>query len=162
MIACCSGEQVLLPKIYTPAERGSGITTEDLKHYCNDLLAAAAGSLDVYPLVLYLDRSGIHNEEMIKETFQEAGCQELTDVIKIPTASAKRLSPLDNSLFHIWKQRVLKSGPLDESNIIQRMSDAWNSITKEEIHAQYRRCGLMRNQDPYFDCPNPAEHKHAK
>jgi hypothetical protein len=40
------------------------------------------------------------------------------------------------------------------------MSDARNSITAEDIHAQYENCGLMRHQDVYFDCPNPAVHKH--
>ena len=41
------------------------------------------------------------------------------------------------------------------------MSDAWNSITKEDIQAQYRHCGLMRHQDVYFDCPHPTVHRHG-
>lgn len=107
------------------------------------------------------DRSGIHNDEQIKETFHDWGCQELTQVIKMPPAAAKRLSPLDNSLFNIWKCYTLQDGPLNKHNIHQRMSDAWNRISSNHIQAQYRRCGLMRGQDPYFDCPNPSVHKHA-
>ena len=47
------------------------------------------------------------------------------EVIRIPPASAKRLSPLDNSLFNVWRQSVLADGPLTLRNIKRRMSAAW-------------------------------------
>jgi hypothetical protein len=161
MIACCSGDRVLPPKIFSPKERGKGITAAMLQEYVRNLLAQAAGALDVYPLLLVLDKATIHTEQQLMEEFHDWGCQELKQVIKIPTASAKRLSPLDNSLFNLWRQRVLADGPLTKRNIVRRMSDAWNSITREDIQAQYRNCGLMRHQDVYFDCPNPAGHRHT-
>jgi hypothetical protein len=162
MIASCSGDKVLPPRIYSPNERGKGINKELLLEHVRNLLAQAAGALDVYPLILYFDRSTIHSEEEIKQEFHDWGCQELVAAIKIPPASAKRLSPLDNSLFNVWRQRVLESGPLTKDNIKHRMTTAWESITKDEIHAQYRHCGLMRHQDPYFDCPDPSAHKHTR
>jgi hypothetical protein len=61
----------------------------------------------------------------------------------------------------VWRQRVLAEGGLNQSNIRRRMSDAWNSISMADIRAQYRHCGLMRGQDVYFDCPDPAKHKHT-
>lgn len=160
MIACCSGKSVLPPIIYSPKERQKGIDTAMLLSHIRDLLAQAAGALDQYPLLLVLDRATIHNEETIMQEFHDWGCQELTEVIRMPPAAAKRLSPLDNSLFNLWRQRVLVSGPLSQSNIKQRMSDAWNTITADELLAQYRNCGLMRGQDVYFDCPDPASHGH--
>jgi hypothetical protein len=161
MIACCSGKSVLPPIIYSPKERQKGIDTAMLLEHIRDLLAQAAGALDQFPLILVLDRATIHNEEKLMQEFHDWGCQELTQIIKMPPASAKRLSPLDNSLFNLWRQRVLASGPLTKSNIKQRMSDAWNTITAEEIHAQYKHCGLLRHQDVYFDCPDPAAHRHG-
>lgn len=161
MIACCSGKTVLPPVIYAPKERQKGIDTAMLLEHIRNLLAQAAGALDQYPLLLVLDRATIHNEEKIMQEFHDWGCQELTQVIKMPPAAAKRLSPLDNSLFNLWRQRVLSSGPLTKTNIKQRMSDAWNTITSDELLAQYRNCGLLRHQDVYFDCPDPAAHKHS-
>lgn len=161
MIACCSGKSVLPPVIYAPTERQKGIDTALLLSHIRDLLAQSAGALDQYPLLLVLDRASIHNEDKIMQEFHDWGCQELTEVIKMPPAAAKRLSPLDNSLFNLWKQRVLAGGPLKKSNIKQRMSDAWNTITPVELLAQYRNCGLMRHQDVYFDCPDPARHSHG-
>lgn len=162
MIACCSGKEVLPPKIYSPKERGKGITSALLQAYIRDLLAQAAGALDRYPLVLVLDRASIHTEAEMLQEFHDWGCQEMKEIIKMPSAAAKRLSPLDNSLFNVWRQRVLDGPPLTKQNIEQRMSDAWNSLREEDIRAQYRNCGLMRHQDVYFDCPDPASHRHKK
>ncbi len=162
MIACCSGKTVLPPIVYSPAERGSGVTQEKLLEYVRNLLAQAAGALNTYPLLLLLDRSPIHVEANLLQEFHSWGCQELTEVIRIPPSSAKRLSPLDNSLFNVWRQGVLAEGGLTEQNIKTRMSDAWNSITEKDIKAQYRHCGLMRHQDVYFDCPDPVAHKHSR
>jgi hypothetical protein len=161
MIACSTSSEVLPPVIYSPSERGKGITTDLLLSYVRNLLAQAAGALDRYPLYLLLDRAAIHNEKKLLQEFQDWGCQELVEVIKMPPAAAKRLSPLDNALFHVWKQRVLDGPPLTHSNIRGRMANAWNSFTAAELRAQYRKCGLMRHQDVYFDCPNPAVHRHS-
>jgi hypothetical protein len=161
MIACCSGKTVLPPVIYSPKERQRGIDTAMLLEHIRQLLAQAAGALDQYPLLLVLDRASIHHEDKILQEFHDWGCQELTEVIKMPPAAAKRLSPLDNSLFNLWRQRVLAEGALTKGNIKARMSDAWNSITQAELHAQYRHCGLLRHQDVYFDCPNPTSHRHT-
>lgn len=161
MIACCTSKEVMPPMIYSPKERGRGIDTDMLLQYIRNLLAQSAGALDRYPLFLLLDKATIHNEAKIIETFHDWGCQELVEIIKMPTAAAKRLSPLDNSLFNVWRQRVLRGPPLTRFNIKQRMSDAWNSITERDLLPQYRHCGLMRHQDVYFDCPNPAVHRHS-
>jgi hypothetical protein len=160
MIACISGTTAFPPIIFSPEDRDRGITTELLIDYIRNILAQAAGAQDVYPLCLYVDRSGIHNLDQMKQTFHDWGCQELEDIQKLPPTAAKRISPLDNALFNVWKQRVLQNGPLTKLNIVQRMSDAWTSFTKSDIQQQYRKCGLMRHQNVYFDCPNPAVHKH--
>jgi hypothetical protein len=162
MIACCSGKEVLPPIIYAPKERGKGINAAMLHEYIRQLLGQAAGALDRYPLILVLDRATIHSEEKMLQEFHDWGCQELKEIVKMPSASAKRLSPLDNSLFNLWRQRVLAGGPLTNSNIKQRMSDAWNSITASDLQSQYRNCGLIYGQDVYFDCPNPADHRHGR
>jgi hypothetical protein len=162
MIACCSGSKVLPPIIYSPVERDRGITQHMLLEYIRNLLAQSAGALDVYPLLLVVDRATIHNEQKILNEFHDWGCQELTQVLLMPPAAAKRLSPLDNSLFNVWRQRVLSDGPLTKQNIKRRMSDAWNSIEEEHIQPQYRKCGLMRHQNVYFDCPNPTTHRHDR
>ena len=48
MIACCSGTK-FPPIIYSPAERGEGVTQDMLLDYIRNLLAQAAGALTPIP-----------------------------------------------------------------------------------------------------------------
>ena len=162
MIACCTGKEVLPPIIYAPDERAKGIDKRMLHQYIQNLLAKSAGALDRYPLCLIVDRATIHSSEEMLQEFHDWGCQELTEVVRMPAAAAKRLSPLDNSLFNVWRQRVLARGKLTHRNIKQRMSDAWNTITFADIKLQYNNCGYRRGDDVYFDCPRPYQHKHGR
>jgi hypothetical protein len=164
MIACCSGAQVFPPVIYTPKERSDagvrGINTKMLIIYIQTVLAQACGALDLYPLYLVLDRSRIHNEKEIIDAFHDNGCQELIQVLKMPTQAAKRMSPLDNSLFAEWKNRCRNREKITMKNIEQIMNDEWNNITSEHLYSYYRKCRLTRSADVYSDCPLPSVHKH--
>jgi hypothetical protein len=165
MIACCSAEEVLLPKVFTPKERSgagvSGINRAMLSQFIDDTLAQAVEGLDRWPLTLVLDRAAIHNVDEIRQAFRDRGSESIQDILLMPANAAKRLSPLDNSLFHDWKQRVRKQAPLTQASISQVMADAWNGLPPRLLRSHYRHCGLMRGQDPYFDCPTPSVHKHA-
>ena len=98
---------------------------------------------------------------MAVEAFHDNGCQELVEVWKMPTKAGKRMSPLDNALFHHWKERIRGLGKVSKDNAIQRMSDEWNNLPSTLLRSQYRHCGLVRWEVPYFDCPQPSAHKHS-
>ena len=123
------------------------------------MLAQAVGALDEYPIYLVVDKASIHKQDII-QVFHDRGCQDLKEVLFMPTQVPKRLSPLDNALFHIWKERVRKHAPLTEDNVVQTMSDAWNNISSRYIQSQFRKCCLMRGQNVYDDCPAPTVHQH--
>ncbi len=165
MIACCNGQRVLPPIIFTPKDRicqgVKGITKQMLESAVDDVLAQAVGALDEYPIYLVVDKASIHNKDII-QVFHDRGCQDLQEVLIMPSQAAKRLSPLDNALFHIWKENVRDQAPLTEDNVVQIMSDAWNNISDRYIRSQYRKCGLIGYTNPYVDCPAPALHKHKQ
>jgi hypothetical protein len=154
MIACISSKEVLPPIIYTPKERKTldvkGINTEMLINFIHNTLAQAAGALDRYPLYLIMDKSTCHNKSQILEAFHDNGCQDLVDVLFMSTQAAKRMSPLDNSLFHEWKERVRNRHPITEKNIEQLMSDEWNNIPPQHLLHHYKHCGLTGRGDVYF------------
>jgi hypothetical protein len=164
MIACCSSDRVFPPIIWTPDERTligtKGINKRMLLRYIHDILGPAVGALDRYPLYLVLDRATIHNCAHILEAFHEAGCHELVEVIKMPTKAAKRMSPLDNAIFHDWKQACRKRELLTERSITRIMSDEWNRIKPRILRAHYRHCLLKPGAYVFKDCPNPHEHRH--
>jgi transposase len=162
MIAVCSAERVLLPKIFTPKERADaevkGINGAMLLQYIEDLLAQAVEGLDRFPLTLVLDRAPIHkNTRQIMEAFHDRGSQAITEILLLPPNAAKRLSPLDNAMFHDWKQECRKRCPATRENIEQIMNDAWMKV---QPGPHYLHCGLTTRKHPYFDCPAPSKHKH--
>lgn len=163
MIAVCTGDQVLLPKIFSPAERRGadvrGINGAMLHQFIDDTLAQAVEGLDHYPLTLVLDRAPIHlNIDAIRQAFHDRSSQSIKDILLLPPNAAKRMSPLDNSLFHDWKEECRKHCPATARNIEQIMNDAWMKMNPG-LH--YVHCGLTRSKDPYFDCPCPSQHRHG-
>lgn len=164
MIACCIGDQVLLPKIFTPKERADadvrGINTAMLHQFIDDVLAQAVEGLNRYPITLVLDRASIHtNTDAILQVFRDRSSESIKEILLMPPNAAKRLSPLDNALFHDWKEECRKHTPATKKNIQQIMNDAWNKMNPTP---HYKHCGLIRGQDPYFDCPNPDIHRHGR
>jgi hypothetical protein len=164
MIACINIDKTFAPTIYSPKERSNagvkGINTEMFLDFIYSTLGQETAALDDPPLSLVVDRARIHSEERILEAFRERGGH-VTNIMKMPPNAAKRLSPLDNALFHDWKEAVRKRGPLTLSNMQQVMADEWNNISAEKIQAHYHHCGLIGYRDSYFDCPDPASHAHA-
>jgi hypothetical protein len=165
MIACCNGEQVFPPMIFTPTERSDagvrGVNKKMLEKYIEDILAQAIGALDKYPIFLVLDRAPIHKGNLL-HAFHDSGCQDMKDIWLMPANAAKRMSPLDNALFHDWKEAVRKHGPLTLENIQQVMADEWNNLPSAKIKAHYQHCGLTGHQDVYADCPHPDQHAHQQ
>lgn len=94
------------------------------------------------------------------QEFHDMGCQDVKHIWFMPPQAAKRMSPLDNALFHDWKERVRKRDPITKRNIQQIMADEWNNLPTSSIRSHYRHCLLPARHDPYGDCPNRTEHNH--
>ena len=160
-----NGDRVISSIIYSPEDRKrmkvEGITREMLIRWIDDVLAQAIASIDKYPIYLIIDKASIHNTEKMMEAFRDRGCQDLKEIIVMPTKSAKRLSPLDNAFFHEWKERVRKNAPLTKNNIVSIMHNELYNISSNHLANYYRHCALTDGQDPYKDCPLPSDHDHA-
>jgi hypothetical protein len=165
MIAWISGDSIFPVTIYSPADRAklgvSGITKEMLNQCIINSVSRYVGIKDHYPWYVVCDKSTIHNKKEIIESFQDGGVHEIVDVLFMPTKAAKRLSPLDNGIFHLWKERCRQQGKFTTNNIISIMTREWEKITKEEIQHAYHHCGLTTSKNIYFDCPKPIVHQHT-
>lgn len=164
MIACTSFTHTLPPIIYTPEDRhdwgSDGVNWRMFEQYIIDTLAPAVASIDLYPLTLVVDKANIHTPAKIKQALIDGGCQNVANIIILPTQAGKRMSPLDNALFHTWKTRVKQLGPTQARSLVQVMADEWDKLPSSEIRENYRNCALMRGADVYRDCPDPRSHQH--
>lgn len=93
MIACCSGDQVFPPIIFTPQDRKEwgqhGINGEMMLYYIEHVLGQAVGAIDLFPLTLILDRSTIHNAQKMLDAFNDFGCEDLQTIRFMPPNGAK-------------------------------------------------------------------------
>jgi hypothetical protein len=165
MIAFIHGDKVFPAIVFSPEDRKrlkvKGITKSMLNDYILNHLSRYVGALDHYPWYIVCDKSQVHNKDDIMQNFQDGGVHEIKEVIFMPTQAAKRMSPLDNGLFGLWKQRCRNNGNISKHNITSIMMKEWEKITKEEIQSAYRHCGLTSSHKLYFDCPNPSAHTHS-
>ncbi|CAF3442038.1 unnamed protein product [Rotaria sp. Silwood1] len=108
MIAAVVGDQILPSIIYSPADRKTknvkGINSNMLIDFMENILCPSISTLDYCPIYLVLDKSHIHNISKIKEALGNFECMKSVEILVMPTQAAKRISPLDNSLFHEWKE----------------------------------------------------------
>jgi DDE superfamily endonuclease len=162
MIGCCTGNEMLPPIVYSPEDRAArevdGIRGWMINDYIEDILARSISALDRYPMYLIIDRAKPHNKQQMMEAFHNGGCFEIVDIIYMPTKSAKRLSPLDNAIWHEMKEKVRRQSPLTSNNVISNMMTAYHSIIPKSY---YRLCGLTHGQSVYKDCPSPSAHRHS-
>lgn len=163
MIACVHFNGAFTPMIISPQMRqeagASGVTLEMFLTYINTTLANEVGELTTRDRSMIYDKSPVHSDKKVLAAF-ESNNVPLKRLFRIPTAAAKRVSPLDNTLFHAWKDAVRACAPLALDNVEQAMIDSWRALSVTSIQHCYHHCGFMRGQDPYSDCPNPAEHQH--
>ena len=76
-----------------------GSLTEMLVDYILSTLGQETAALDNPPLTLVLDRARIHNLDRVREAFNERGGHVVYYEL-MPAMAAKRISPLDDALFH--------------------------------------------------------------
>lgn len=162
MIAVTAFDRVLLPTIFSPQDRlnesSKGINGRMFIKFIDDVLAQAVEGLERYPLTLILDRATIHkNIENIHQAFKDRGCFAIKEILLLPPLTAKRLSPLDNTMFAEWKKECFERGPLTTNTVKRVMNDAWSHL---DPRPYYRHCGITGKKDVYFDCPDPLNHKH--
>ena len=69
----------------------------------------------------------------LNKFFCDVGCSELTEILIIPTQAAKRVSPLDNTLFHEWKARIRQNSLLTEENLVMTMTNEWHKTREINI-----------------------------
>ncbi len=70
------------------------------------------------------------------------------------------MSPLDNGIFHEWKERVRHHHPLTKNNIVSVIVQEQNKITSNELGIYYKHCELIDKQNVYKDRTKQSCHSH--
>jgi hypothetical protein len=165
MIAAIVGDQVLPPIVYSSKDRKTkqvkGINSQMLIDFIENILCPAINALDLSTKYLVLDKSNIHNISEIKQAFHNGLGKDSIQILIIPSQAAKQINPLDNALFHEWKERIRQHPLLTEETLVTTMKNEWFATTQRNIKHYYNHCGITRGRNVYNDCPFPSNHHHS-
>ncbi|CAF0851748.1 unnamed protein product [Rotaria sordida] len=72
-------------------------------------------------------------------------------ILYISTASAKYLSPLDNTLWHSFKQQIRNRHLLVAADIPLLLPQTFYSLSRKKISNAHRKCSITYESDEYYD-----------
>jgi hypothetical protein len=101
------------------------------------------GAVVVVDKALKISGEDVHNA-MVAGGAEDAKCG-----VVLPTASAKYVSPLDNTMWHQVKESIRAKQATSVTQLVQVIRRAWLAVTPEQIHAYYKHCALARGDDPF-------------
>ncbi|CAF3402309.1 unnamed protein product [Rotaria sp. Silwood2] len=156
-IGAINGSQPIACMTLCPEDRErrrfKGVRQVVINQWITDTLAPAIERLNIDNIYLICDQSRAHNKMDMIQALRAGKCNSVKQILHMPTASAKYLSPLDNPLWHSFRESIRNQHPLAAADIPLLLSEAFHSLSKKEIKNAYRKCGLIYGTDEYYDRP---------
>jgi hypothetical protein len=148
-----NSEKTLALDHMTPAWRQwyecKGWTKELVLNFIAGNLRRKMVSENLKSPIICIDKALSITPAQVKNRLRMSGYTDIGDVVVLPTASAKHISPLDNCLWKEWKGRIRRAKPSTNDSMVEEMLRSWEAITPEHLAHYYRHCALMRGADPY-------------
>lgn len=156
-IGAINGSQAIACMTLTPADRKdkdiAGVRKVVVNEWILNTLAPAINRLSIENFYLICDKSRAHNKRNMIEALNAGGCGSVIDVCHMPTASAKYVSPLDNPIWHIFREAIRSQHPLTTANLPTILSETFLSLSEQEINNAYRKCAIVRGTNFFYDQP---------
>ncbi|CAF0977387.1 unnamed protein product [Rotaria sordida] len=156
-IGAINGSKPIACMTLTPVDRKAkdiqGVRKEVIHEWIIKSLAPAINRLNIDRVHLICDRSRAHNRAEMMQAFIMGKCKSVINVHYMPTASAKYISPLDNPIWHSFRETVRKQHPLTISNLPSILSRTFYSLSRDQIMNAYRKCAITYGTDVFYDQP---------
>lgn len=156
-IGAVNGSQPLACGTITPEHRVNlgvkGFRKEVVNQWITDTLAPSINRLGMKNLYLICDKSSSHNPIDMMQALRAGKCYCVKTILHMPTGSAKYLSPLDNPLWHPFRETIRSKHPLIPIDIPGLLSQTFYSLSTQQIKNAYRKCGYAQEIDACYDRP---------
>ena len=151
VMGACVGDRVLDLDVLTPQARQragvKGYTKSRVLSWFRRTLALNIQALHLDGMVVVVDKALKMKPEEAKEALVAGGCNDDLQVWVMDTGIAKHCSPLDNSIWHEWKDKVRASSPVSENSLLRIIQRQWHSIPSDHVTGYYRKCALTWGAD---------------
>ncbi len=157
-IGAINGSQAIACMTLTPIDRKNrnikGVKKEVVNDWIVNVLAPAINRLCINNMYLICDKSRAHNKTNMMEALKADRCNSVVDIYHMPTASAKYISPLDNPIWHAFREVLRKQYPFTTINLPPLLSQTFYSLPEQQISNAYRKCAIIYGYDVYYDQPS--------
>ncbi len=120
-IGAINGAQAIACMTLTPDDRKNrnieSVRKEIVNEWIVKTLVLAINRLSIDNIYLICDKSRSHNKVNMMETSKAGKCESVIDVCYMPTASAKHISPLDDPIWHRFKEVLRSQYPVTTKNL---------------------------------------------
>lgn len=151
VMGACVGNRVLDLDVLTPEDRRragvKGYTKQRVLSWFRHTLARQIRALPYDDVVVVVDKALSIKPEEVKGALQAGWCTNVAEVWVMETGIAKHCSPLDNSIWHEWKERVRAAAPVSEGSLYRIIQRQWHSLPSNHVTNYYRKCALTRHAD---------------
>ncbi|CAF3229703.1 unnamed protein product, partial [Rotaria sp. Silwood2] len=156
-IGAINGSKPIACMTSTPVDRKAkdiqSVRKEVIHEWIVKSLAPAINRLNIDYVYLICDRSRAHNLAEMMQAFIMGKSKSVINVHYMPTASAKYISPLDNPIWHSFRETVRIQHPLTISNLPSILSRTFYSLSRDQIINAYRKCAITYGTDVFYDQP---------
>jgi hypothetical protein len=151
VMGACVGDHVLDLDVLTPTGRKrcgvKGYTKSRVLSWFRNTLAKNIVALHREGVVVVVDKALSMKPEEAEGALVAGGCSNQVQVWVMETGIAKHCSPLDNSLWHEWKDRVRAEAPISESSLCRIIQRRWHGLPSNHVSNYYRKCALTQHAD---------------
>jgi hypothetical protein len=150
IMAVISYQKPLSLEISPPSKRSKegrkGYRKVDVLNFIRKQVAKDLVKLEQSDMTFVIDRGLRVREHEVMEALAQGNCRCVKQVLIIPKAAGKHVSPLDNCTWHQLKEGIRSKTPNTERATIKAIKSTWQSITVDTIHSYYRHCALTQGQ----------------
>jgi hypothetical protein len=151
VMGACVGDHVLDLDVLTPDQRKKagvkGYTKARVLKWFRETLALNIQALHREGIVVVVDKALSMKPDEAKGALVAGGCSEDVQVWVMETNIAKHCSPLDNAIWHEWKDMVRNEQPINESSLLRIIQRQWHSLDSQHVTNYYRKCALTGGSD---------------
>jgi len=152
-MGACSGKKQLAFETKTPKQRKAegvkGWRKASVLSFIRDKLAPAVRREGLKGVKVVVDKALRIKAAEVRAAMTAGGAEDVAPAVVLPTATAKFVSPLDNTLWHQLKSAVRRRETTTEEGIVRAIREEWNAISSDQLHNYYKHCALTRGDDLY-------------
>ena len=120
-----------------------GYTKDIVLDWVNESLAGEIERMKPRQAVVCIDQGLKLTKDEVIEELNGGGADNVRDVWIMPTNGGKLLDPLDNTLWHTWKEKVMSQRPTNPDDLAKVMLEQFDAIPTDDVRRCFRKCSLL-------------------